>query len=113
MTRFISPPDSVQLENHSVLLVDFPYEDIEKIVLHCKTDEKDYDVLMYSPDDHDREWLDWAFASCDRAIVNLNYTINTLIKAQMVIMPKTLYVGKLDIMQNRCIESPIEYFKHD
>jgi hypothetical protein len=111
MTRFISPPDIVDLENKAVLLVDFPYDDIEKIALYCKTADEDYDILLYSPNEHQREWLDWAFATCDTAIVNLNYTINTLIKAQMVIMPKTLYVGNLDIMQNRCIESPLEYFQ--
>jgi hypothetical protein len=111
MSRFISPPDIVNLENEAILFVDFPYDDIEKIVLHCKMSEKDYDILLYNPNEHDRDWLDWAFASCNKCAVNLNDTINTLIKAQMVIMPKTLYVGNLDIVQNRCIQTPLDIFK--
>jgi hypothetical protein len=112
MTRFISPPDIVELEGKSVLLVDFPYSDIEKVAVQCMNIQQDFDILLYSPNDSNRDWLDWAFAICDNCVVNLDYTINTLIKAQMVIMPKTYYVGNLDIIENRRIDSLDEYFKN-
>lgn len=113
MTRFISPPDMPEKMAKTVLLVDFPLSDIEQIAMYCRTTDKEYDVLLYSPEEHDRDWLDAAFMICDVCIVNLNYTINTLIKAQMVVMPKTLYVGNLDIAKKRSIASPLDFFMDD
>lgn len=111
MSRFITPPDLPVLENQAILLVDFSYDDIEQVAMHCKEDENDYDIMLYSPDEHSRDWLDWAFIHCDKCVVNLKYTMNTMIKAQMIVMPKTLYVGELDFIPNRRIRSPIEIFK--
>lgn len=110
MTRFITSPDRpIDLEN-TVLLVDFSEDEIAATAYTCKICQKDFDVLLFSPYDKDRDWLDWAFSKSEQCIVNLNQPSNLLIKAQFLSHKKTYGIGVLEIVPKKKLDNLPEYF---
>jgi hypothetical protein len=110
-TNFITPPDSVNEEKYTVLLVDVAAFDVEQLAIWCKTASQDFNVYLYSHTMDDVEWLSHAFAAADSVIINTELTPLTPIKDRLVSNDKVWYYGPKNFITNRkVIRYPAEFF---
>jgi len=116
-SNFVTPPDLMEktIGQHTVVMIDPPWENVEEIALFCKESKKTYDVYLYSSDMDDLEWLDKAVGLADRVIINTVQSELSPIKDMYSEKSnKALYYGPksfFNAVLNR-IERPLDYFKY-
>ena len=58
-SNFITPPDIVDDDKHSILLIDVAQDDVLKIAAWCSQSTKEYNVYLYNCEMNDKDWLNY------------------------------------------------------
>ena len=106
-SNFITPPDFVDEDLHTVLVVDSSHEDIELLVRMCEHSDEMFNIYLYKSDMGVPEWLDIAIEKSAAVIVNAeNKNNHWLCKLE-----KTHYYGPNRVISPaQYIETPLHYF---
>lgn len=106
-SRLVTPPDLVDTELHSVLLVDPEQTDLDAVVRFCQHADRAFSVYVYTPNMNNQAWLDQAAAVCDAVVVNAR---SHSYKA-LCLLEKTYYYGDCVYLENnQKIHDPLQYF---
>jgi len=110
-SNFVTPPDFVEDEYHSVLLVDPTETEVVDISLLCKNVGTDFNVYVYLEQYNDLKWLETAFNKSDAVCINTTINGISPVKDQLTEHNKAYYYGPKSFFDNdRRVETPIEYF---
>ncbi len=71
-SNFITPPDFVNEDKHTVTVIDATETDIELLTKIAKVTNEDYNIYLYNSNMQDLEWLSTAMDRSDSVIVNLD-----------------------------------------
>lgn len=107
VSNLVTPPDLLDNESHSVLLVDPEQADLDAVIRFCQHTDQTFDVYVYTPNMNNRAWLDQAATVCDAIVVNSrsdNYK-------ELCLLDKTYYYGdRIYLENNQKIHDPLQYF---
>ena len=110
-SNFVTPPDTVAEPNHTVLLVDPVWSDLQAVAMICKTLVTDFNVYVYDAGMNDLDWLLKVASLSDAIIVNTETTACSPNKDRLIDMPRTHYYGPKNFLSNKKrIANPQEYF---
>jgi hypothetical protein len=110
-SNFITPPDFVDNDFPSVLIVDADWNDVESVALWCKTAPINLNIYVYSDIMLDEEWLMDAMNRCQIILVNMATSAVDHMKKHMIKSDKTWYYGDKTFLGNKNkISLPIDYF---
>lgn len=106
-SNLVTPPDIVQNELHSIVLVDPEQDEVDTIIRFCQYSDQAYNIYVYTPNMNNLDWLARAVNSSEAAIVNTrsdDYRDYWLLE-------KTYYYGPKILIENpRKLSDPIHYF---
>jgi hypothetical protein len=106
-SNLVTPPDLLDNEMHSVLLVDPEQDDLDAVIKFCQYAEQVFNVYVYTPNMTNLDWLSQAASTSDAIIVNSrsdNYK-------ELCLLDKTYYYGDKHYLENqRKILDPLQYF---
>jgi hypothetical protein len=110
-SNFVTPPDFVDDNFPSVLIIDADWNDIDTLALWCKTAPLNLNVYIYSDIMLDEIWLAQAINSVDTIILNTANSAVDHIKKQLLKAPNVYYYGNKSFLANKQkIESPMDFF---
>lgn len=110
-SNFVTPPDLIQKSNHTVLLVDPVWQDIQAVAMLCKTIGTDFNVYIYDDGMNDIKWLHTVANIADTIIVNTEPSSCSSEKDRLVDNTKTHYYGPKNFLSNKKrLANPQEYF---
>lgn len=110
-SNFVTPPDTVTAPNHTVLIIDPNWYELQSVAMLCKTMGTDFNVYVYDAGMNDTNWLVTVANFADTIIVNTEATDCSSTKDRFIDLPKTYYYGpKNFISNNNRIANPQEYF---
>lgn len=110
-SNFILPPDFVEEEKHTVLIIDPDWSDIEPIATFCKHTDQVFNVYLYNEVNQDQDWLSQAINVADVVIVNTHDSSISAEKDRLTNLSKTWYYGPKNFLVNKNkIEAPVDYF---
>lgn len=110
-SNFVTPPDFVDDEFPSVLIIDADWNDIDNLALWCKTAPVNLNIYIYSDIMLNETWLAQAINTVDTIIMNtansaVDHVKNQLLKAQNV-----WYYGDKSFLANKQkLQAPLDYF---
>lgn len=100
-SQLITYPSRVEKKtNHTVVVIDADVDQLADIGMFCSVSEKNYDVYIYSGDNHDLEWLCGVSTSADHILIS---------EASTVAIHNVLEQSKFGKNQN--IINPLGYFE--
>lgn len=112
-SNIITPPDIINSGEHTIILVDPEWREIEDLALYLNAAPISFNVYTYRSEMNDLVWLEKALAKSTAVIVNnINNNISTL-KDKLICNKEynVYYYGdKNFLMNNKRIEKPIDYF---
>lgn len=107
LSNLVTPPDIVNNNLHSVLLVDPEQTDVDAVIRFCQYADTAYNVYVYTPNMDNLDWLDHAVQTSDAVIVNSrshNFK-------HLCLLNKTYYYGDSVYLENQQkITDPLHYF---
>jgi hypothetical protein len=114
-SNFITPPDFVDNNLPTVLVVDAAWDDIETLALYCQNSNYLYNVYIYQDIMFDTEWLEQAAQRSHVIIMNSDQSACTNEKNKFLKESKTWYYGPNRYLgNNNQLQSLIEFFiKHN
>ena len=98
-TNFITPPDVVDDERHSVLIVDADPTDIESLALVCANHNHAFNVYLYNHGMQDLEWLVSIASKVDTVIINNAGNGLSAIKQTLIALPNARHYGNEDLTE--------------
>jgi len=107
-----TPPDFLVDANpdHTILIVDAEWSDIEDFALYLKTSTKSYGVYVYHYQMNDTAWLEEAASLSSVVIINTDPTPLSPIKDKLVLSSEAFYYGsKRFLMSSLRIKKPIDW----
>lgn len=110
-TNFITPPDYVLDERHSVLVIDIDDYDAEALSIVCANHSHAFNVYFYHEDMLAEDWLLKAASQVDTIIVNGCINSISETKNRLAALPKSRiynYDSGFDEPGKYC--RPVEYF---
>ena len=106
-SNFITPPDFVEDDLHTVTIVDATVEDVELMARMCETSDEMYNIYLYRAEMDNLTWLQEAITKSSAIIVNSENKDNHWLCDN----EKTFYYGSAQLLAPvRNIESPLQYF---
>jgi len=70
-SRFITYPSTVEAGlNHRVVVIDATEQEIGQLERFLQTSEENFDVYLYSGEDYDLEWLNYASTDAELILIN-------------------------------------------
>lgn len=110
-SNIITPPDFLDNDLKSVLVIDPEWSEIEDLALVLKASPKAYNVYVYLAGMDKVEWLEEAARKADTVIVNTIETDISHIKDRIAVKLSSYYFGPKNFLMNpNRIERPIDYF---
>ena len=110
-SNFITPPDMVSDEKHTVLLVDVHQDEVDCLAAWCRTADLEYNIYLYTCVMTVSEWFGQVAEQADAIIVNTALTTLTPIKDKLAELPVTWYYGPKNFLtNNQSIKTPVDYF---
>jgi sugar/nucleoside kinase (ribokinase family) len=107
VSNLVTPPDLVNNDLCSVLLVDPEQPELDAVVRFCQYADRAFNVYVYTPNMNNREWLDQAVAVCDAVVVNSKSNDYK----DLCLLEKTYYYGDRIYLENdQKIHDPLHYF---
>ncbi len=111
-TNFITPPDSVENDNHTVVLIDATAEQLDHLAEFCSNANCSYNVYIYNNGMNNIDWLNSALAVADAFLVNTEPNDLSPVKDHIAESPKAWYYGpKHFLMNKQSINNPEKYFQ--
>ena len=104
-SNFITPPDFVNEDKHTVVLIDAAADDVQRLALLCKEGTSDFNIYLYNSESESEDWLMSALERADKIIVNTLENEKSVIKQLLRSNPKALFYGA-----NSTVESLQKYF---
>ena len=107
-SNFITPPDFVNEDKHTVTIIDASLEEVEQLCKIAENGFEDYNLYLYRSEMNDLEWLHLAIKNSDSIIVNVDaYKNEEIFKRANV-----YYYGKdILISPAQKINSLLSYFQ--
>ena len=113
-SNIVTPPDFVEENETSVLLVDVQWTDVEDVALWCKTAPKSYDIYIYQDIMLDPEWLIQSVNRVKVVIMNMETSAISDIKKDLLRTPKVHYYGIDKFLSNpQHLGKPLDWFIND
>jgi hypothetical protein len=107
VSNLVTPPDIVDNQLHSVLLVAPDLTDLDAVIRFCQYATEIYNVYVYTPNMDNHDWLSRAVDASDAVIVNSQSGSYQ----QLCLLDKTYYYGDKIFLENpRKITDPLHYF---
>ena len=69
-TRYITYPDTVAKERHTVLIIDIKPADFIVLTEFLQNISSDFDIYLYDGKSHDLEWLNYVSQMCDVVLID-------------------------------------------
>jgi len=92
-SNFVTIPDFLPFSiNHSILVIDGNFTEIDGCALLCKTSPVDFDIYLYKTEEENTEWLLKVAKAADKVLVNLEP--GSEIKDSIKESSKTLVIGE-------------------
>lgn len=111
-TNFITPPDSVTNDNHTVVLIDATDEQLNHLAEYCRTASTSYNVYIYNNGMNDINWLNLALDAADAFIVNTEPNELSPVKDHIAESLKSWHYGPKRFLGNdRHINNLEKYFQ--
>ncbi len=111
-TNFITPPDFVANDNHTVVLIDATEQQVNQLAEFCRTAINSYNVYVYRNGMNDIDWLKSAMTQADAFIVNTEPNELSPVKDHIVDSVKSWHYGPKNFLGNsRRIAGPENYFQ--
>jgi len=112
VTNIITPPDFVDNENHTVVLVDPSADELDHLSEFFRNARFSYNVYVYRNGMNDIDWLNQAIAKSDAFLVNTAINELSPVKDRIAESRKAWYYGpKRFLGNNNSITSPEKYFQ--
>lgn len=109
--NFVTPPDFVEDQFPSVLIIDADWNDIDSIALWCKTAPVNLNVYIYSDIMLSEVWLAQAINNSDTIIMNTASSAVDHIKKELLKAQNVWYYGDKNFLANKQkLETPLDYF---
>jgi len=108
-SNFITPPDFIENDLHTILLIDPTEMEVQDTALICKNVGTDFNVYIYLEQYKDFEWLERAFNLSEAVIINTTSNELSKVKDQMVSHHKASYYGPKNFFGNNRRLTPMEY----
>lgn len=109
-SKFITSPDIVAHEHHTVLMVDADWEDIETVAYFCKSSQETFTIYLYQAYENNKEWLMDAFAQCDIVLINhVDGKLSSFFN-KMLNDSNAFYFGEKIEGKDNFYKNPVEYF---
>jgi len=106
-SNLVTPPDIVDNELNSVLLVDPEQVDVDAAISFCQHSDVAFNIYVYTHNMDNLDWLGKAVNACNAAIIN---TRSDDYK-DFWLLEKTFYYGPKILVENpRRLEDPMHYF---
>ena len=114
-SNFITPPDIIENDLPTVLVVDASWDDIETLALYCQNSTYLYNVYLYQDIMFDTEWLEKVAKYSHAIIINSENSACTQEKNRFLKDPKTWYYGPNRYLGNtNNLDSLLDFFvKHN
>jgi hypothetical protein len=110
-SNFITPPDFVDDEQHTVTIIDASPVDVETLAILCSGNDESFNVYLYKYDLDNLEWLDAAVARSHVLIVNTEETTISSVKDRLAALPQAYYYGPKNFLANaNKINNILDYF---
>lgn len=110
-TNIISPPDFVDYPNHTVLLVDTSYEDLELLAHLCSVHEENFNIYWYPAGANNLDWMNAVAYRADVILVSTEPNEFSFIKDRMAVLDKAYHYGPKNFLNNnRKLDSLLNYF---
>ena len=106
-SNLITPPDILDNNLHSIVLVNPEQHEVDAVINLCRYAEQAFNVYVYTPNMENLSWLAEAVAASDAVIVNTNSEQYN----HLLLLEKTYYYGtKIFVENDRKIIEPLDYF---
>lgn len=114
-SNFITPPDFVNNELPTILVIDATWDDIETLALYCQNTTYLYNVYLYQDVMFDTKWLEQAAQRAHVIVLNSEVSACTNEKNQLLKDPRTWYYGPNRYLGNsNQLDNLLEFFiKHN
>ena len=110
-TNFITPPDYVEDNQHTVLLIDADVADVETLAHLCAGHDESFNVYLYKEDMNNVEWMQDVAYRADTIIINTEENALTPLKDGLVDQLKSHHYGPKNFLGNdRKLINIYEYF---
>lgn len=110
-SNFVTPPDFVEDQFPSVLIIDADWNDIDNLALWCKTAPVNLNIYIYSDIMLNELWLAEAINSVDTVIMNTANSAIDHVKKELLKASNVWYYGDKSFLANKQkIQSPLDYF---
>lgn len=105
-SNFVTPPDFVSDELHTVTVIDATTDDIELLVNLCQLGNELYNVYLYKTEMNQPDWITQAVQKSSAVIVDVNSSNETFCHNE-----KTFYYGeKTFISPATKVKGILDYF---
>ena len=106
-SNLVTPPDFVENNALSVLLVDPDHAELDAVIRFCQYADQVYNVHVYTPNMDNLDWLQQAVDTCDTVIVNSRSSDFE----HLCLLEKTHYYGDKIYSENpRQLTDPLHFF---
>lgn len=114
-SNFITPPDFVDNDLPTVVVIDASWDDVENLALYCQKSTYVYNVYLYQDVMFDIEWLNQAVARAHAIIMNSENSACTQDKNKLLKDSRTWYYGPNRYLgNNNQLSGLLEFFiKHN
>jgi hypothetical protein len=114
-SNFITPPDFVDNNLPTVLVIDALWDDVETLAMYCQTSKYIYNVYIYQDIMFDTAWLHEAAEKAHAIVLNSEASACTQEKNQFLKDSRTWYYGPNKYLgNNNQLQTLIDFFiKHN
>lgn len=107
VSNLVTPPDIVNNDLQSVVLVEPEQLDLDAVINFCRHSPRAFNVYVYTPNMNNTHWLERAVEASDAVIVNSSSNSYK----DLCLLDKTYYYGGHFYLENpRKISDPLHYF---
>lgn len=105
-SRIITYPSLVtKTNNHTVVLIDAPDQDIENIALFLGASANNYDVYLYQSEQSDLQWLSGITSNADQLVILKGSTVTVKNTDAVTFGQDQQYLTALDYFQEKDLQS--------
>jgi hypothetical protein len=110
-SNIVTPPDFVEEDKHTVLIIDADAEHIHSIGTFLKNSDDYFNIYLYHTEMGNEPWFAEARNRADALIVNTEKNTFSTIKDILAELPNAYYYGpKKFLKNNNQLINPVDYF---
>ena len=110
-SNIITPPDFVDEDKYTVLVIDAEANEVQNIGLYLKNSPNYFNIYLYHSDMGNEDWFANARNRADAFVINTSKTTFSTIKDILAELPNAYYYGKKRFLKNKnTVQSPVDFF---